>query len=307
MEQTPGRSFRHRFEGPFFRRLFVGGIRNIPQPIQRVSMPFWAGFFFAFLSDARHRAERNLEQILGPANPFGEQWRTFRLFVNYAQTLTNMYALHLGQGLPVEVDFQGRENVLRVIEGGRGVVAVTGHLGAWQLMPFLIERGTGVALPAMTMAMAEEPNAQVSEFEKQFRSKFRVVYTTRSPFALLELHRVLERREIVGMQLDRHPGGAHVMIPFCGRLAPFPVGPAMLARTAQCPIIPVFAISPTPDRKRVTIHYEKPIEVPKTRDRDADISAAMHKVVAVYEDYVRRYPDQWFNFYDFWRSPGESS
>ena len=39
----------------------------------------------------------------------------------------------------------------------------------------------------MTMAMAEEPNRATGEFEQQFRQKFRIVYTTSSPFATLEL------------------------------------------------------------------------------------------------------------------------
>ena len=93
------------------------------------------------------------------------------------------------------------------------------------------------------------------------------------------------------------------MLPFCGGLAPFPVGPAMLARMTGVPIVPVFSVFLGSDRRQVTIIYESPIEVPKSADRDADLRAGMAQVVAVYERYVRLYPEQWFNFYDFWRAP----
>jgi KDO2-lipid IV(A) lauroyltransferase len=154
----------------------------------------------------------------------------------------------------------------------------------------------------MTMAMAEEPNAALAAFEEQFRSKFRIVYTTRSPFATLELAKILRRGELVGMQLDRHLGGPHVMLPFCGAPAPFPVGPATLARATGCPIVPVFMLAGR-DRRDCTFYVERPIEVAHTRDRAADVREAMARTVEVYERYVRRHPDQWFNFHDFWKAP----
>jgi KDO2-lipid IV(A) lauroyltransferase len=299
--QQVGRAFRHRFEGPFWRRVFLGGVRNIPQPLQRATMPLWAGIFYALVPSARRIAEQNLGRVAGPLRPAAAKLRSFRLFINYAQAVTNMYALHLGQPLPVEAEFCGRENLLGAQREGRGAVVVTGHLGSWQIAPFLM---AGKGLPPMTMAMAEEPNVKLAEFEQQFRSKFRIVYTTRSPFATLELANILRRGELVGMQLDRYLGGPHVELPFCGAPAPFPLGPATLARATRCPIVPVFIVSEG-DRRRCTFFVERPIEVPHTRDRPADTRRAMAAVVEIYERYVRRYPEQWFNFYDFWNRPSE--
>jgi KDO2-lipid IV(A) lauroyltransferase len=297
--QQVGRAFRHRFEGPFWRRIFLGGVRNIPQPLQRASMPLWAGIFYTLVPSARRIAERNLLRLAGPLRPPLDKLRSFRLFVNYAQAITNMYALHLGQRVPVECEFVGRENLLRVQAAGRGAVVVTAHMGAWQIAPFLM---AGKGLPPMTMAMAEEPNAKLAEYEKQFRSKFRIVYTTSSPFATLELANILRRGELVGMQLDRHLGGPHVPVPFCGAPAPFPLGPATLARATRCPLVPVFIVSEG-DRRRCTFFVEEPIEVAHTRNRADDLRQATARVVEVYERYARRYPEQWFNFYDFWNPP----
>jgi KDO2-lipid IV(A) lauroyltransferase len=298
-QQQVGRSFRHRFEGPFWRRVFLWGVRNLSHPVQRASMPLWAGIFYALVPRARRAAEQNLRRILGPMSQAELKRRSFRLFVNYAQSITNMYAMHLGQADPIEADFSNREHLTRVLDTGRGAIVLTGHMGAWQIAPFLMAKK---AMPPVTMAMAEEPNAKLGAFEAQFRAKFRIVYTTRSPFATLELAQVLRRGELVGMQIDRHLGGPHVMLPFCGVPAPFPLGPATLARATGCPIVPVFMVSDG-DRRRCTFHYEPAIEVARTRDRDADVRAATARAVEAYERYVRRYPEQWFNFYDFWKPP----
>ena len=300
--QQAGRAFRHRFEGPFWRRVFLGGIRNIPQPLQRASMPLWAGIFYTLVPSARRIAEKNLTRIDGPLPPAQAKLRSFRLFVNYSQAITNMYAIHLGQTVPVEAEFVGRDNLTRFANEGRGAIVVTGHMGAWQLAPLLMQ---GKGMPPLTMAMAQEPNAKLAEFEKQFRAKLRIVYTTSSPFATIQLANVLKNGELVGMQLDRHLGGPHVKVPFFGHEAPFPIGPATLARATGSPLVPVFVMSDR-DRKHCKFFVEEPIEVPHTRDRARDYREATARVVAVYERYVRRYPDQWFNFYDFWNPPSPS-
>lgn len=298
-KQASGQAFRHRFEGPFYRRVMMLGIKNISLPMQRATMPFWAGIFYVLVPKARHAVEKNLERVLGPASAVEQHARSYRLFVNYAQSIANMYCLHSGQPVPVEAVTLGQEHIFKLQAEKRGAVVVTGHLGFWQIAPILMQRKS---YPPLTMAMAEEPHAGTAEWEKQFREKFRIVYTTSSPFATLDLANVLRRGELVGMQMDRFAGGPHVMVPFCGMPAPFPLGPATLARATGAPLLPTFIIADA-DRRHCTFHVEAPIEVARTRDRRADVLQATQQVVAVYERYVRTYPEQWFNFFDFWHPP----
>jgi KDO2-lipid IV(A) lauroyltransferase len=296
-QQVAGRAFRHKFDGPFWRKFLLGGVRHIPQSIQRASMPMWAGIFYGLVPQARRAVEQNQARVLGPMPAPLVKARSFRTFVNYAQAITNLYALHLGQELPVDAQFEGHEYLNPIIAEKRGAIAVTGHMGYWQITPFLMAARSW--LPQMTMAMAEEPNQKLGEFEQQFRQKLRIVYTTSSPFATIELANVLRRGEFVGMQMDRVMGGAYQMFDFFGHPAPFPIGSATLGRATGAPLVPVFVIAGR-SRKRCHIIVEKPIEVAHTRDRQSDIREAMSRVVEVYERYVRAYPEQWFNFYDFW-------
>jgi KDO2-lipid IV(A) lauroyltransferase len=297
-----GRAFRHRFEGPAYRKLLICSLRVIPGEILRPTVPIWAAFFYAFVPSARSIVRKNLARMLVGAGRVQVERATYQVFVHYSQSIVDLYSFHIGREPPIAVTVAGRERVQRILDGGRGVITVTGHLGAWQITPYLIQRSG--ALPSMTITMAEEPNPELGRFEERFRSRFQIVYTTRSPYALIELATRLRRTEIVGMQLDRHLGGPHVKVPFCGMSLPFPLGPAMLARTSGCPLVPVFSLFTDPDRRRVTVFYEEPIEVPQTRYRNADLYAATVRLVSVYESYVRRYPHQWFNFYDFWSQEG---
>jgi KDO2-lipid IV(A) lauroyltransferase len=262
-------------------------------------MPLWAGIFYALVPSARRAAEGNLAQVTGDRGARLHR-RSFRLFINYAQAIANTYAMYLGQKLPVDPIAGGREKLARLKEEGRGAIFVTGHLGFWSLSPFVMEKA-GLAPPVL--AMAEEPNQALQEFEQRFRQRWRIVYTTGSPFASLELAAVLRRGETVAMQLDRHLGGPRLAVPFFGRPAAFPLGPATLARITRAPLVPVFMVREGP--RGFHARVEDPIYVAHSRDREADIREATARVVAIYESYVRRYPLQWFNFHDFWADAGE--
>jgi KDO2-lipid IV(A) lauroyltransferase len=309
-EVLPGRAHRHRFEGPFYRRIMLGGIRRIPPRLKRLSMPFWAGIFYSLLPSARRAVESNLEHVFAaggdePGSQAPSRWgrheRSFRLFCNYAQMLSDTYGMHMGLPFEYETATVGYEHVAAAVRRGKGVLAATGHLGMWQLAPFLVKlRG----LARFCVAMAEEPNRAVQEFEQRFRDRLEIVYTTGSPFASLRLAQVLREGAILGMQIDRNIGGQVIELPFFGKRVAFPAGPAMLARLTGASIVPNFFMLEEDDSSRRVVHYIEPqIEVAHTRERERDVYEATAAVVAVYERFVRRYPTQWYHFYDFFAPP----
>lgn len=290
------RALRHAFDGPFFRRLAIGGVRHIPTPLKFATMPLWGGIFHALVPSARRAAERNLEAVLGPMSPLELHRRSFRLFTNYAQSIANVYALHHDLPLGLEVETERGELLARMHRERQGGIFVTGHMGYWQIAPFLMAKK---AYAPLTMAMAEEPNRETAAFEERFRSRLRIVYLTRGPLAMVELARILGRGELVGMQMDWHLGGAGVTVELFGRPAVFPTGPASLARATGAPLMQVFILAGE-DWRRCHFFVEEPIYVARTRDRDADVALATRRLVAVYERYVHRFAEQWFNFFDFW-------
>ena len=298
-KQAAGQAFRHRFEGPVYRRIMMFGVRNFSHPMQRATMPFWAGIFYVLVPRARRAIEKNLARALGPATPVEEQGAHLPPVRQLRAVDHQHVRLHLGQPVPVEATTIGQEHMLKL---QAGEARRRRRHRPPRLLADRADPDEAEVLSALTMAMAEEPNQGTAEWERQFREKFRIVYTTGSPFATLELANVLRKGELVGMQMDRVAGGPHVMVPFCGRPAPFPLGPATLARATGTPLLPTFIVADA-DRTNCTFYVEAPIEVAHTRDRDADVREATARIVAVYERYVRTYPEQWFNFFDFWNPP----
>jgi KDO2-lipid IV(A) lauroyltransferase len=294
----PALSYRHPFEGPLWRRVFLLGVRHFPRPLQVATMPFWAALFFGPLPRVWAVAARNLERLAGPLPPAAAAQRCFRLFVNYAQAITDAYRCHVGGAVPVRVEYHGRERLAAIAAAGRGAVVVTGHLGAWQLGPYLLA-ADGVG--PLTVAMAEEPNPALQRFLASFRHPFEIVYTNTDAFGALGLKAALERGGVVAMQLDRPLGKSFLTAQFCGAPARFATGPAALARSAGVPLVPTFLTMRAP--ATVEVHVEEPIEVARTSRRAADLAVATRRAALAFERHALRVPEQWFNFYDFWPDP----
>ncbi|MGH7334581.1 MAG: lysophospholipid acyltransferase family protein [Candidatus Rokuibacteriota bacterium] len=178
---------------------------------------------------------------------------------------------------------------------GRGFIVLTAHLGNWELGGRLVAEA--VARPTHVVVEAEV-DPRLEAFLRGGPAPVHFV-VRRHPTDVLRLWAALRRGEVVAMQGDRAIGTrGDIAIPFFGAPARFPRGPFALARSAGVPVLPAFCVL-DPDR-RYSVHLREPIVV----GRDGE-TTALERWVAVLEDMVRAYPEQWFNFFDCWSpSPG---
>jgi predicted LPLAT superfamily acyltransferase len=121
--------------------------------------------------------------------------------------------------------------------------------------------------------------------------------------AAFEVRSCIERGEFVMMMADRAtPGTAarSATQAFLGRDARFPLAPFLLAGVLGCPVHLAFCVR-TGDARYTTVM--RPLagaeRVPRAA-RDAWARALLGRYVAQIEATCRRFPYQWFNFYDFW-------
>jgi KDO2-lipid IV(A) lauroyltransferase len=191
----------------------------------------------------------------------------------------------------------------RLAEGQR-ILLMTAHLGNWEL-------------GAVMLGQAEVPLAIIyvpDEFEQaeQFRSHMRglsnvseIPLPADDRFASLAVLRAFGEGRVVALQGDRDFRDSGVEFAFFGARAAFPTGPFHLARMTGAVLLPTF-IAYAPDLRFEVVHGE-PIVVARTADRDGDVRAAMEKWVETLEWAVRRWPTQWYTFYDFWPQGGGTS
>jgi Kdo2-lipid IVA lauroyltransferase/acyltransferase len=299
--RTPAEARRSHLESEAWRRLLVWGLRTVPPSVRRVSMPLWSAFFYAQVPHVRRGIERNLARLLGLRAP-RLQLAAFRTFTNYCRCVANAYCLHAGLPLRVRAAIPELTALRDALRAGRGAVLATGHLGNWHLGPYLLGQH---GLPPLTVVMHQEPDAGAQRLEETLRDqRMRVLYSGQSPLIGLELRAALGRGELVGLQMDRPSLGGGQRVWCAGGQALFARGPALLARTCDAPVVPVFFPL---DGAGVRILVEPPLWSRQSADRDADLTELTARLAAIYARCVYQHPDQWFNFYDFWSPEASTS
>ncbi len=187
------------------------------------------------------------------------------------------------------------------LAAGTGAILVSPHLGNWEL------GGLGLAEMGYVQNIMtfREPDEKVNDLREKFRSErgIGIIYVDRndtSPLAIIQAVNALRRNEIVVL-LGERDGSSHTMrLEFFGRPTEIPVGAAYLALASGAPVIPVFVPL---EGDRYATYMEEPIYF---RGKQGDHAAAIRKgteqLLRVFERYIRRYPDQWYNFFSYWRN-----
>jgi Kdo2-lipid IVA lauroyltransferase/acyltransferase len=283
-----------RFDGLWWRKLAALGCGYGPEWVKRSLPAPTAAMIFLLVRLNRRGAIANMARILGTTRRAEAVLAALRMYAEFARCMTETMESYGPCPPPIRVDVPERDNVADALREGRGAVVVTAHFGNWDIAAkTLHEHGRPINL-----VMAREGNATTNQYVRAARERagVQVIYSDTSVLSSLNMIRALRRNEIVAIQLDRSQGAVGArLVPFFGAPAPFPSGPFILARAVGAPLIPVF--TPRLGTRHYAIRIGDRFNVPReTRALDR----VMAEVVRLFEDTVRAFPNQWFQFAPFW-------
>ncbi len=264
-----------------------------PEWWRRGLPPVIAAIIFSIAPEQRAAVLRNQRQLRGSRGWLREGWHAYRVFAECARSMTESLEQWGPRPPRLTLEVPALDIFRAALAEGRGLVISTAHFGGWEVgARFLSDLGR----PA-NIVTAHERNPTARDVVHRLRNRHgvNVIYSDQSVFASLPVLQALRRNEVIGMQFDPwgQPRGARA-IEFCGRPAPFQVGPFAIARVARAPIIPMFAVRTGIRRyeMRTAGRFD-----PRTA---ADSAAAFTATVRTFERLVREHPEQWLMFQDVW-------
>jgi KDO2-lipid IV(A) lauroyltransferase len=208
----------------------------------------------------------------------------------------------LGAGAVLEL-FEGVEGWDAIEDAraeGNGIIMVTGHLGNWELGgAYIAARGVPVEAVARKMA-----NPLFDGYLTRTREHIgiNVVYdgdaVRRTPRALRANHGVafVSDQGVLGL--------ASTFVPFFGRPAKTPRGPAVFALRFGVPV--VFGVALRQPSGRYRLSFER-VPVEDTGDRERDVDRLVARYTATLERWVRKAPEQYFWHHRRWRRQPEGT
>jgi predicted LPLAT superfamily acyltransferase len=190
-----------------------------------------------------------------------------------------------------------REEALK----GQGVILLGAHVGNWEIAGNLLQDRLPVKVNfLMYDAESQKVKSAVEQVMKN-RNVGIIYISPDSPDTMVEVVNALRRGEIVCMHGDRILGAMRCeKVSFLGREASFPVGAFAIASISGASVLPFFALKS--GFSTYSFSAFGPIRIcdGDRGSRMLRIRQALESYVKILEEMVRKYPAQWYNFYDFW-------
>ncbi len=204
---------------------------------------------------------------------------------------------HLGEidvyGDDCRVTVRGAENIDRMRDDGLPGIFFSAHIGNWEIAPLV---ATQRGLPVDQVYRAAN-NRLVEWLYRRGRARAVNALIPKGPAGARQLLRSLKGGKHLGMVVDQKMNDG-IPTPFFGRDAMTAPALAELALRFDCPVVPVRVERLEGARFRITI--DTPLNLDATGERPADVAAAMVKVNAIIEGWVREHPEQWLWLHNRW-------
>jgi predicted LPLAT superfamily acyltransferase len=256
--------------------------------------------YYLLFSRLTPRASRQyLTRVLG-CRP---RWReVFRHHFYFASVLLDRVYLYTGRHDLFDLAYFQRESLHRWLDQDRGCVMLSGHLGSFEFM-----RVHGQNHQVVVNMMMYRENAQKVDRATQdlVDAAERHVITIGPIDSLLTAKERLDRGEVVGILGDRTAiNERYELVRFFGEDAPFPAGPFITAAVLKVPVVLFFCLYR--GGNRFEFYFERfADQITLDRRKPEELRQWMQRYAERLEHYCRLDPYNWFNFYDFWRTPDD--
>jgi len=258
------------------------------------------GFYFARAE--RRKAIKHLTMVYGNEKSQREIYAIAKaVFINLGRNMADAFRIPLynAQNIDCFVKVAGLENLDHALHKGKGVLALTGHIGNWELM------GGYLAMKGYPVNVVGAPiyDSRLDELVVNNRLQSGMKYIARGSEAR-EIMRALRRNEIVGLLIDqdtKHVEG--VFVNFLGEKAFTPVGPVIVAMKTGAAVVPM-AIHIQQDNTHL-IEINEELELAFTKDESCNRIHNTQICSDAIEKFIRKYPTQWVWMHRRWKTrPG---
>ena len=198
------------------------------------------------------------------------------------------------------VVLEGHENFLEGQRRGKGVLYLTGHIGAWELSSFAHAL---YGYPLQYMARPLD-NRRLDALVNQYRcaSGNRPIYKNESARVMLK---ILKEAGTVGILADQNTLPAEgTFVDFFGKSACTTTGIARVALHTDAAVVPGYAYWDEAAGK-YRLSFEPPVELSRSGDTERDVLENTRRFAKIIEEIIRKHPDQWVWVHQRWKTRPE--
>lgn len=265
---------------------------------------WWVTLFYALFAPGPRRASREYLRRMGLPASFRA---VHRHFFTFGRVALDRLVLMLGRAdRELEIHREGHDVAVRAAGIGedgagkkRGCLLLGSHIGSFEAMRALTVDVTITIV--VDFRNAQRITRVLSELAPGAKLKVIGLDPSRAT-SMLDVRACIERGEFVAILGDRLEGqGARaVTVDFLGGRARLPIGPYLLAHMLACPVYFVAGLYTAPNRYDLFFRpFAEQVKLSRGSREEAAQEYAQ-RYAGVLEEFARRAPYNWFNFFPFW-------
>jgi KDO2-lipid IV(A) lauroyltransferase len=231
------------------------------------------------LAYGQEKNERERKQLAG------------RVFANIGEILMDLILLcqESSPNLLDKVELKGKEHLEKALAAGKGVLAITGHIGFFILInPRL--RAQGYDCRVINNPQYD-PHMEKHIIKMKERLGIETIMTEPQDQCLQRTLECIHRGGILLLLMDQDARKRGIFVDFFGHPASTNPHPAALALRTGAAVVPMYIVYH--GRGRHTLVIEPPLSLTDSGDFTADLHANTALFNKTLETVIRQYPDQW--------------
>ena len=244
----------------------------------------------------RRKALTHLKQAFPEQSPAERRATVRSMFVHLGRAVAEITHLDSVITHPdLQLCAEQRALIEDCLAEGKGVIAVTGHLGNWELLAHVL---AAHQIPVNTIAKPVY-DPRLTQWVDHIRSRFglRVIWRG-GQSGIKEMLRVFRSKEMLALLIDQDTRVQSVFVPFFGKPASTPSAVGALAARTGAPIVVGWLHRTTTGYK---VHLER-FTYELTGDKKEDILRITAGTTKRLESGIRQAPSQWVWMHRRWRT-----
>ena len=269
-----------------------------PRRMARWVAVVWARLLYALLPKLRATARTNL-RLAFPEWTDARRREVERGMVRNLGWMAVEFARlprYTKENIGNYVVLDGHENFLEAQRRGKGVLVLTGHIGAWELSSY------AHALFGHPLHYMARPidNVRVDALVNRYRclSGNQPIFKNESARAMLK---ILKEGGTIGILADQNTLPAEgAFLDFFGTPACTTTGIARVALHTDAAVVPGYLVWDA-GMGKYRLRFEPAVELVRTGDTERDVVENTQRFTKVIEGIVRKYPEQWVWVHARWK------
>lgn len=225
---------------------------------------------------------------------FRSAWLTYLNHCRFAEVVVDRFAMFAGKKFQLTIE--GYEEFQHHAEQAEGFMLFSAHIGCYEIAGYtLVSKNKRFN----ALVFGGEKATVMQGREHQFADKnIRMIPIQADMSHLFLVNEALADNEIVSMPADRVVGSSKKLtVNFLGAKAKLPMGPFSVATMREFDVLAVNVMKTS--AKGYTV-YVAPLTYDKQAPRKEQMAQLAQSYATELEHRIKEYPEQWFNFYDFW-------